>query len=271
MRLIVQRVRSASVTVEGEVVGSIGRGMLVLVGLAVTDDPALAIEWGVRKLLNLRLWADASGKAWASSVLQSGLDVLLVSQFTLHAVLKGNNPDFRLAMGPEAARAMWSQFVAAMEAGHKGKCRITQGRFGAMMDVALVNDGPVTIQLDGPATPALSAPPAVAPPDKASTLQPLDPPPSVLLLLPMAGACSRVAKLERRGAQLLNVRLVACCAELGSRPALAILLRPPGSGLAAVSAVLAWLACAGNANIDEGMPCGGARAATPGDMKAFFL
>jgi D-tyrosyl-tRNA(Tyr) deacylase len=271
MRLIVQRVRSASVTVEDEVVGSIGRGMLVLVGLAATDDPALAIEWGVRKLLNLRLWEDASGKAWASSVLQSGLDVLLVSQFTLHAVLKGNKPDFRLAMGPEAARAMWAQFVAAMEAGHKGKCRISQGRFGAMMDVALVNDGPVTIELDGPTrVNPPSAPPAVAPPDICS-LQPLDPPPSVLLLLPAAGACSRVAELERRGAQLLNVRLVACCAELGSRPALAILLRPPCGGLAAVSALSALLACAGNGNNDEGMPRGGARAATPEDIKAFFL
>ena len=94
MRLVLQRVKHASVVVDGQVVGSIGRGIVALCGISCDDDDAAA-EWAARKILNIRLWENADGKSWAQSVVQGQLGVLLVSQFTLYAELKGNKPDFR--------------------------------------------------------------------------------------------------------------------------------------------------------------------------------
>ena len=105
MRLVLQRVKSASVRVDGETVGSIGQGVLALVGLGTGDDAAAA-AWALKRILGIRLWEDAAGKAWARSVAQEGFEVLLVSQFTLHAVLKGNKPDFHHAM-PPAPPSLW--------------------------------------------------------------------------------------------------------------------------------------------------------------------
>ena len=179
MRLVLQRAIKASVTVDGVVVGSIGRGLVVLVGIADDDDDAAA-EWACRKLLNIRLW-EAGGKPWAYSVTQAGLDVLLVSQFTLYAQLKGNKPDFHRAMPPERSRPYWDAFVRRVTQARKG-LPVATGTFGAYMAVELVNDGPVTIVLDSnqessqsktpptpiPAalsstTPAARAPPAAPP------------------------------------------------------------------------------------------------------------
>lgn len=274
MRLIVQRVSSASVSVNGEVCANIGCGMLGLVGIAVGDDPVLAVEWGVRKLLGLRLWEDSSGKAWASSVVQSGLDVLLVSQFTLHAVLKGNKPDFHRAMGAQEARALWDQFVSATRAAYKGRGRIDQGPFGANMQVALVNDGPATIQLDGPDPPTMAPPRAMA--HLASTAAPgtvsqQKEHHAVLVLLPAAGACSRLAQLERRGCRLLDVRSIASCSELGSCMALAALLHRAGTNAEAMLSNLSRLCgCRGRDAEVASASRGIVRIASAGDLADFF-
>ena len=161
MRLVLQRVLEASVKVEGEVVGSIGRGVLALVGISANDLKEDA-EWAVRRVLNTRLWEDGKGRAWGQSAAQGGLDVLLVSQFTLYCVLKGNKPDFHHAMPPDAARPYWDGFVESVRAAYPGG-RVQQGRFGAMMQVGLINDGPVTIELTSPERPPAAPAPAAAP------------------------------------------------------------------------------------------------------------
>ena len=157
MRVILQRVSSASVSVDGVVVASVRAGVLALVGLAAGDG-AKEREWATRRLLNTRLWEDASGRAWARGAKQLGYEVLLVSQFTLHAVLKGNKPDFHKAMAPDAARAEWGLLVEAVGAAHPGG-KVQSGVFGANMQVQLVNDGPVTIELDSDAGAAAAAVP----------------------------------------------------------------------------------------------------------------
>lgn len=113
MRLVLQRVSQAKVTVGGEVVGSIGRGLLCLVGISAEDRAEESIEWATRRILGIRLWEDGD-KAWAKSVTALGLEVLLVSQFTLYSILKGHKPDFHNAMPPAPAREFWAKFVAAM-------------------------------------------------------------------------------------------------------------------------------------------------------------
>ena len=148
MRLVIQRVREASVTVGGEVVGSIGRGLVVLCGLERSDDQAAA-EWAERRICGIRLFENADDKAWAASVASAGLEVLLVSQFTLLAVLKGHKPDFSKAMGPAEARPFFDGLVRRIGAALPG--RLQTGRFGEHMDVRLANDGPVTIELQSPA------------------------------------------------------------------------------------------------------------------------
>ena len=149
MRLVVQRVSSASISADGAEVSRIGRGLCVLAGMGKDDEPDAAIEWAVRKLLSARLWEDSGGRAWAVGLKDlPGGELLLVSQFTLQAKLKGNKPDFSAAMPPAPAAAFWKRFVAAAEAQMPG--RVFEGRFGAKMEVSLVNDGPVTLTLEGP-------------------------------------------------------------------------------------------------------------------------
>lgn len=145
MRLVVQRVREASVTVDGAVVGSIGRGLLVLVGCATGDDDALAARLA-GKVARLRIFPDEAGKM-NLDVTRVGGEVLAVSQFTLLAdVSRGNRPGFEAAMRPEAARPLLDHFVAELTAA-LGRA-VPTGRFGADMQVALINDGPVTIIYD---------------------------------------------------------------------------------------------------------------------------
>lgn len=106
MRLVIQRVTEASVTVDGEVTGAIGRGLCVLCGIHEGDTDSAA-EWAAKKLCSIRLWEDSAGKPWAQSAAQGKYDLLLVSQFTLFATLKGNKPDFHHAMGPDKAKPFW--------------------------------------------------------------------------------------------------------------------------------------------------------------------
>ncbi len=220
MRALLQRVSSASVTVEGAVVGRIGQGVLALVGVG-TEDTEDDMRWLVNKILNVRMFeapveaasgagagagtsvgvgvgvgvGGASGdvssaatsssgagsppavKYWAGSVKSLDLELLLVSQFTLHARCTKPKPDFSRAMGTSDARAMFDLFVERCRAEHKPE-RVQTGVFGAMMSVALVNEGPVTLWLDShnrqdelwPAPSSqTSTPAAVAPTASASS------------------------------------------------------------------------------------------------------
>jgi len=144
MRAVVQRVSEASVTVDGEVTGQIGRGFLVLLGIA-GDDSEKDIVWIAEKIAGLRIFEDAEGRM-NLGLRDVGGAVLLVSQFTLYGdCRKGRRPSFVEAARPEAALPLY-QSVAAELRGHG--LRVETGRFQAHMDVRLLNDGPVTLLLD---------------------------------------------------------------------------------------------------------------------------
>jgi D-aminoacyl-tRNA deacylase len=144
MRAVVQRVSSASVAVDGHVVGEIGSGLLVLLGVSASDDEADA-DYLAEKIAGLRIFDDAAGKM-NLSVADLGGAVLAVSQFTLYGdVRRGKRPSFDAAARPEPARVLCDRFVAAIR--HRG-LRCETGQFQAMMSVSLVNQGPVTILLD---------------------------------------------------------------------------------------------------------------------------
>jgi D-aminoacyl-tRNA deacylase len=151
MRLVVQRVQSASVTVEEKVVSQIGPGLVALVGLHV-DDTIEDATYCCRQLLNCKLWSNANDRPWKQSVKQKQYQCLLVSQFTLYGTVsnKACQPDYKLAMKSEPARALYEQFVQMVRSNYGGNDahQVQDGVFGVMMDVALVNDGPVTLVLD---------------------------------------------------------------------------------------------------------------------------
>jgi len=145
MRAIVQRVKSASVTVSGDITGEIGPGLLVLLGVG-RDDTDIDGRWLAAKLPLLRIFEDDEGKM-NRSLADTGGGLLVVSQFTLFgSVRKGTRPSFNDAAPPELARDLYERFVAHAEAA-LGR-PVAQGRFAEMMDVSLVNDGPVTLILD---------------------------------------------------------------------------------------------------------------------------
>ncbi len=145
MRVVIQRTTGASVTIEGENKESIGSGLVVLLGIE-GDDHDEDISWLVRKIVNLRIFDDEQG-VMNKSVLDTGGDILLVSQFTLHAsTKKGNRPSYIRAAHPDYAVPLYEKFIHQLELG-LGKPVFT-GEFGAMMKVSLVNDGPVTILMD---------------------------------------------------------------------------------------------------------------------------
>lgn len=145
MRAVIQRVTRASVTIGGAVKSKIDKGLLVLVGIEEADG-AEDIEWLSAKIANLRIFNDAAG-VMNISVKDDGGDILVVSQFTLHAsTKKGNRPSYIQAARPETAIPLYEKFVFALET-NLGK-RVFTGEFGADMAVDLVNDGPVTILID---------------------------------------------------------------------------------------------------------------------------
>ena len=148
MRAVVQRVARASVTVKEETVGQIGNGLLILLGISQEDNEAAA-DYLVDKVIGLRVFEDADGKM-NLSVAEAGGAVLVVSQFTLYGdVRRGKRPSFDRAARPERANELYEYFVAKVRA---AGLRCETGRFQAMMDVELVNDGPVTILLDSEKT-----------------------------------------------------------------------------------------------------------------------
>ena len=145
MRVVIQRVKEASVSVQGVKISEIQKGLLILVGVE-TQDTQQDIDWLVAKVAKLRIFEDPLG-AMNVSLQDIGADVIVVSQFTLHAsTKKGNRPSFIKAAKPEVAIPLYQGFVDSLEKELDKK--IQTGQFGAMMEVALINNGPVTITID---------------------------------------------------------------------------------------------------------------------------
>lgn len=145
MIAVIQRVSESSVKVDGKTIGQIGKGLMVLLGIEDLDTQE-DIDWLSKKIVNLRIFPDEN-EVMNRSLLDSGGDVLLISQFTLHAsTKKGNRPSYIRAAKPDFAIPMYEKFILAIEA-ELGK-KIETGEFGADMKVSLVNDGPVTIIID---------------------------------------------------------------------------------------------------------------------------
>lgn len=145
MRVVLQRVSEAGVAIDGAVVGEIGVGLMLLVGFT-PDDAEEQLSWMADKIVSLRIFTDQEGKMNLSLDDVEG-ELLVVSQFTLYAdTRKGRRPSFVHAAPPEIAVPLYERFVALLEERVPG--RVETGRFGAMMDVSLVNDGPVTLVLE---------------------------------------------------------------------------------------------------------------------------
>lgn len=145
MRIVIQRVREASVSIAGKLKASVGAGMMILVGVE-HDDTQDDVDWLVKKVVNLRIFNDDAG-VMNRSILDVGGEILVVSQFTLHAsTRKGNRPSYIRAARPETAVPLYRAFIDALNAQLPKPCG--EGEFGADMQVALINDGPVTIIID---------------------------------------------------------------------------------------------------------------------------
>ena len=158
MKLVIQRVKSASVSVDDNVISSIGPGILALVGLHV-DDGITDLQYCAKRLLNIKLWESSASdseeqptmtKPWRRHVRQLNYEILCVSQFTLYGTVSTKyQPDYKLAMKTEQARSMYNNFLGLLREGYPtDNCKILDGAFGKIMDVALVNDGPVTMVID---------------------------------------------------------------------------------------------------------------------------
>ncbi len=144
MKAVIQRVSSASVDVEGERIGEIGRGLMVLLG-AGEGDTRKDLDYVLEKTINLRIFPDEDGKMNLSLLDIKG-ELLVVSQFTLYGdTRKGRRPSFVKAMHPDQAKALYEEFIQKARA---REIRVQTGKFGAMMDVELVNEGPVTLLVD---------------------------------------------------------------------------------------------------------------------------
>jgi D-tyrosyl-tRNA(Tyr) deacylase len=146
VRVVIQRVKSSQVTVNGKIVGKIGRGLLLLVGIATTDTSA-ELDWMVRKCLELRLFGGEEGKdRWYKSVQEIEGELLVISQFTLYGDCnKGRRPSFDRSAAPELARDLYFCFVDKLQ---QSGLKVETGEFGAMMQVSIENDGPVTLLLE---------------------------------------------------------------------------------------------------------------------------
>jgi D-aminoacyl-tRNA deacylase len=145
VRVVIQRVSEASVTIDGQISGKTGQGLLILLGIEGADGQE-DIDWLIKKILQLRIFNDSEG-IMNLSVRDIDGDILVVSQFTLHASThKGNRPSYIKAARPETAVPLYEAFIGNLQE-VSGK-PVQTGRFGAMMQVSLVNDGPVTIIID---------------------------------------------------------------------------------------------------------------------------
>lgn len=147
MRVIIQRVKSSQVQVGNIVIGQIGKGLNLLVGIANTDTET-ELDWMARKCLDIRLFPgdDASTDRWEKSVQEIGGELLVVSQFTLYGdCRKGRRPSFSQSAAPDVAQQLYDKFVERLR---QSGLRVETGQFGAMMQVSIENDGPVTLLLE---------------------------------------------------------------------------------------------------------------------------
>ena len=145
MKVVIQRVSEASVKIEGEIAGKIEKGLMILLGVSQNDSEK-EVEWLSKKIINLRIFEDKEGKM-NLSLQDVGGEILLISQFTLHAkTKKGNRPSFIEAARPELAILLYQKMIESLEQ-QLGK-KIATGEFGADMKVSLCNDGPVSIIID---------------------------------------------------------------------------------------------------------------------------
>ena len=145
MRVIVQRVKSSSVKVDGEVIASIDRGLNLLVGISDSDTEA-ELDWIARKCLNLRLFASEDNKSWEKSIVDIQGEILVISQFTLYGdCRKGRRPSFSNSANPKLAEPLYHLFVNKLK---QSGLTIATGKFGAIMEVQIDNNGPVTLILE---------------------------------------------------------------------------------------------------------------------------
>jgi D-aminoacyl-tRNA deacylase len=146
MRVIIQRVSSSSVIISGEIVGQISRGLNLLVGIT-TSDTETELDWMVRKILDLRLFpCEKNGDKWEKSIQEINGELLVVSQFTLYGdCRKGRRPSFSNSASPNEAEKLYNQFVNKLK---NSGLKVETGKFGAMMEVNITNDGPVTLILE---------------------------------------------------------------------------------------------------------------------------
>ncbi|CZT22348.1 probable D-tyrosyl-tRNA(Tyr) deacylase [Ramularia collo-cygni] len=147
MKTVIQRVKSASVTVDGQLISSIGKGLLVFAAIG-KDDTKKEAESMASKILKAKFWDDAEGGRWKHNVQDISGEVLCVSQFTLYASMKkGNKPDFHHAAPPQKGRELYDIFIGQVRKLYQEE-KVKDGVFQAMMDVGIVNDGPVTIEIE---------------------------------------------------------------------------------------------------------------------------
>ncbi|GAX36645.1 D-aminoacyl-tRNA deacylase [Nodularia sp. NIES-3585] len=146
MRVLIQRVKSSQVIVNGEIIGKIGRGLNLFAGIADTDTDA-ELDWMVRKCLELRLFPGTEDSdKWQKSVQEIGGELLVVSQFTLYGDCRqGRRPSFEKSAKPQLAQELYDRFVTKLQT---SGLQVATGQFGAMMQVAIENDGPVTLLLE---------------------------------------------------------------------------------------------------------------------------
>jgi len=145
MRVVVQRVSQSSVIIESDIVSSISKGLLILLGVE-NNDTLDDVNWLIRKIINLRIFNDIDGKM-NNSIIDIKGDIIVVSQFTLHAkTKKGNRPSYINAAQPKIAIPLYENFVQVLK--NESKLNVLTGQFGADMKVSLINDGPVTIIID---------------------------------------------------------------------------------------------------------------------------
>ena len=145
MRVVVQRVSQSSVIIESDIVSSISKGLLILLGVE-NNDTLDDVNWLIRKIINLRIFTDIDGKM-NNSIIDIKGDIIVVSQFTLHAkTKKGNRPSYINAAPPKIAIPLYENFVQVLK--NESKLNVFTGKFGADMKVSLINDGPVTIIID---------------------------------------------------------------------------------------------------------------------------
>lgn len=148
MKFVIQRVLQGSVKVNEKIVGEIGPGLVVLVGFTHTDKKE-NLKFAANKLLSMRLWDDDKGTRWKECLKDKKFGLLVVSQFTLYSFLKGNKPDYHNALEPKSANALYEEFLKILKQIYDPE-KVQSGMFGEMMQVSLINDGPVTINLEYP-------------------------------------------------------------------------------------------------------------------------